>query len=85
MDIIIYKNPDNTVVELFPSPEALEFATIEQIAQKDVPSGLEYKIIDQSTLPDNEFRNAWEWDYSDNDGVGGESNEFPQEVLDGIS
>jgi hypothetical protein len=85
MDIIVYRNSDNSVVELIPSPEALSFATIQQIAEKDVPAGLEYKIVDNSTLPqDSEFRNAWEWNYESADGVGGESDQFPEEVLNGI-
>ena len=45
---------------------------IEETALKDVPSGVKYKIIDASDLPsDRDFRNAWEFDFSENfDGVG---------------
>jgi len=36
--------------------------TIEQIAAKDVPFGVPFKIIDASTIPaDRTFRNAWEY------------------------
>ena len=36
--------------------------SIEQIADKDVPAGAPYKIIDASDIPtDCTFRNAWEY------------------------
>ena len=35
MKRIIYKNQDNSVAILIPSSEALSFATIEQIAEKE--------------------------------------------------
>ena len=46
--------------------------SVEETALKDVPSGVKYKIIDSSDLPpDRDFRNAWEYDFSENfDGVG---------------
>ena len=46
--------------------------SLEATALKDVPSGVKYKIIDESDLPlDRDFRNAWEFDFStDFDGVG---------------
>ena len=46
--------------------------SLEETALKDVPSGVKYKIIDASDLPsDREFRNAWEYDFTDSfDGVG---------------
>jgi hypothetical protein len=40
MKRIIYKNTDNSVSIIVPAPEALKFMTIEQIAVKDVPTGL---------------------------------------------
>lgn len=47
--------------------------SIEQIAKKDVPQGLPYLIVDVSVIPaDREFRNAWEADFSNPDGFGGE-------------
>ena len=72
MKRIIYKNQDNSVSILIPTQEALNFATIEQIAKKDVPSGLSYKIVDESEIPsDRTFRNAWELDdTAEPDGVG---------------
>lgn len=41
---IIFKNNDNSVGILIPTQEALSFATIEQIAEKDVPAPYEYAI-----------------------------------------
>ena len=46
--------------------------SLEETALKDVPSGVKYKLIDASDLPqERDFRNAWEFDFStDFDGVG---------------
>lgn len=81
--IIIYKNTDNTVSVLIPTQEALSFATIEQIAEKDVPFQLPYKIVDETDIPtDRTYRDMWEWDNTIiPDGFGGESNEFDTELL----
>jgi len=81
---IIYKNADDTIAILIPTPEALVFATIEQIAEKDVPFGLPYWIVDASVIPtDRTARNQWRLDgtQGEPDGYGGESNEFPGGVL----
>ena len=57
---IIYKNPDNTVSVIIPSPKCE--LTIEEIAAKDVPEGLEFKVVEDSEVPsDRSFRNAWRW------------------------
>ena len=59
---IIYPNLEGGVCVIIPTPEALQTMTIEEIATKDVPQGIEYKIIDVSELPqDRTFRNAWEY------------------------
>lgn len=80
---IIYKNMDGSVGVLIPTQEALSFATIEQIAEKDVPKDLPYKIVSVDDIPtDRTFRDAWEWDDTiEPDGFGGESNEFDAELL----
>ena len=69
---IIYKNPDNTVSIIVPSPNALQFMSIEDIAKKDVPTGLKYKIVNVSEISsDRTFRNAWTVDEAElTDGVG---------------
>jgi hypothetical protein len=70
MKRIIYQNDDNSISILTPAPECL--LTVEEIAQKDVPTGSKYKIVDVSEIPsDRTFRNAWEIDESElTDGVG---------------
>ena len=67
---IIYKPPENTVVVLIPSSEWT--GTMEELAQKDVPTGLKYKIVEDDVIPtDRTFRNAWEVDEAElTDGVG---------------
>ena len=58
---IIFKNPDNSVSVITPSPEALNLYGIEAIARKDVPAGLPYVIVDTREIPsDRTFRAAWE-------------------------
>jgi hypothetical protein len=78
MKLIIYPNDNGGVVVLTPTFECLQTRTIEEIAAKDVPAGVPYKIINASDLPaDRTFRNAWEAQIDTPDGVGAESNEFP--------
>ena len=78
---IIYQNNDGGIVILTPAPECLQSHTIEEIAAKDVPAGKPYKIVSVDDIPsDRTFRNAWTVNEADlTDGVGAESNEFPQE------
>ena len=67
---IIYKTPENTVSVVVPSPHSS--GTMEELAQKDVPTGLKYKIVEDSVIPsDRSFRDAWEVDEAElTDGVG---------------
>ena len=69
---IIYKNENGGVSILHPTDEALSFMTIDEIALKDVPTGLPYKIVDDSEIPtDRTFRDAWTVDEASlTDGVG---------------
>lgn len=53
---IIYEDSEGTK-QIIPSPHYK--GTIEELAIKRVPKGLDYKIIDESELPDRTFRNAW--------------------------
>ena len=64
---IIYKT-DEGIAVITPTGEL----SLEETALKDVPSGIKYKIINASDLPqDRDFRNAWEFDFTtDFDGVG---------------
>lgn len=62
---IIYKNENGGVSILHPTDEALSFMSIDEIAKKDVPTGLPYKIVEDSEIPiDRTFRDAWELDES---------------------
>ena len=70
MKRIIYPNGNGGIAVLIPALDC--GLTLEQIAKKDVPTGLPYKIIDTADVPsDRTFRNAWEADFSTFDGVGG--------------
>jgi hypothetical protein len=75
---IVYIEKDGGLAVLIPAPECLESYTIDQIAQKDVPEGFPYKIVDVSDLPaDRTFRNAWEIDPTElTDGVGASHSTF---------
>ncbi len=56
--VIIYQTDEGGVAVIVPA--ASTGMTTEQIAQKDVPTGKPYKIVDDSTLPaDRTFREAW--------------------------
>lgn len=67
---IIYKNTDGGVSVVIPTPDS--GLTIEEIAAKDVPTGLPYKIVDVSDIPtDRTARDLWDVDEADlTDGVG---------------
>ena len=67
---IIFKTEENTVTVIHPVPEWS--GTMEELAQKDVPTGLKYKIVEDSVISsDRSFRNAWEVDEAElTDGVG---------------
>jgi hypothetical protein len=63
---IIYPTDDGVAV-LIPTGEL----AIEEVCRKDVPAGKPYKIVDVADIPsDRTFRNAWEADFTNPDGVG---------------
>ena len=78
MNRIIYKTDEGGVAVIIPTENALAEHTIQEIAEKDVPSGKPYKIISVDDIPsDRTFRNAWEVDEADlDDGIGSEHNMF---------
>lgn len=62
---IIYKNENGGVSILHPTDEALSFMTIDEIALKDVPTGLAFTIVNDSEIPtDRAYREAWVVDSS---------------------
>lgn len=76
---ILYKQADGTLCVIIPAPKCLETGkTVEEIAAKDVPSGLAYKIVDVDQVPtDRTFRNAWTIaDGELTDGIGAEHDMF---------
>ena len=66
---IIYKNTDGTIGIIIPCDDSL---SVDEVARKDVPTGLSYKIVNVSEISsDRTFRNAWTIDDSELiDGVG---------------
>jgi len=66
---IIYKNTDGIINIILPIDSSL---TVEEIARKDVPTGLSYKIVNVSEIPsERTFRDAWTIDDAElTDGVG---------------
>jgi hypothetical protein len=78
--VIIYKNADRVAV-VIPTGEALAKHGIQAIAIKDVPAGKRFKIVNVSDLPLHLPQEVWDVSDADlTDGVGGESNQFPEVV-----
>jgi hypothetical protein len=64
---IIYSSDDGGVAIIIPTGD-IEIA---EVARKDVPAGVAYKIVDVADIPsDRTFRNAWEVDFTNPDGYG---------------
>jgi hypothetical protein len=69
---IVYKNESGGVSIISPTQEELKHMTIEEIALKDVPTGLAFAIVGDSEIPtDRAYREAWVVDGSLlTDGIG---------------
>lgn len=54
MQVIVYGNGEGGLTVVTPTPDALRFFSIDDIAVKDVPAGVEYWTIDSggATLAD---------------------------------
>lgn len=60
MQRIVFKNLDGSVGIVIPTAEMLHNMSIEQIAFKDVPEGLGWRITNTGNIPsDRTFREAW--------------------------
>ena len=66
MTMIIYNDPETGIlVEMFPclhetNPATDKPFTVQEIADKDVPDGVSYSIVEDSSVPtDLSFRDAW--------------------------
>lgn len=69
--VIVYKQDSGIIAVVHPAAEALASMTLQQIAEKDVPTGKPYKIIDTADLPVRSTRDSWTVDDADlTDGVG---------------
>ena len=69
---IIYETEDGFLAVITPAPNFVAIHGVEEVARKDVPAGVPYKIVDVSDFPEDagEFRAAWTADFSTSDGVG---------------
>ena len=64
---IIFQNDDGGIAIIFPVVSDL---TVDEIAEKGVPEGVDYRIIDIALIPeDRSTRDAWEFDFSSPDSV----------------
>lgn len=67
--VIIFPNEEGWLSVGYPSNEC--GLSVEEIAQKDVPAGKPYYIVNEDQLPqDHTFFNAWEANFSNPDGYG---------------
>ena len=77
MQVILYQNDKNGVSVLIPAPEVLKTHSIFDVAVKDVPPNIPFRIADTNELPDFSTIDSWTIDIKDlNHGIGGVSNEF---------
>jgi len=68
--VIIFDNPAEGQLALMWKSAKCSL-TYEEVAKKDVPKGLKYKIVNESDLPsDLSFIDAWEDDFTDVTDVG---------------
>jgi len=88
MQVIVFLDATGTVCLSYPTEEALQRFSVNQIALAAVPQGRPFKIVDISELPldgtvnemgvpniDRSFRDSWTVDEADlTDGVGAEWN-----------
>ena len=67
MTKILFQNDEGGLSVIHPTGKL----PIEEVAQKDVPAGTPYLIVEDDAVPsDRSFRNAWEADFSNPDGYG---------------
>ncbi|MFN8993304.1 MAG: hypothetical protein ACK5X3_06530 [Pseudomonadota bacterium] len=69
MQAIIYPNGQGGIAVIIPAPDC--GIPLEEIARKDVPAGVAFRIIPTSAIPqDRTYRDAWTADFSAPDGYG---------------
>jgi len=81
--VILYNLDNGAPAVVYPTPQCLLEHTIQEIALKDVPAGKPFKIVDVADLPLEYPQEAWVIDDVDlDDGVGADSNEFPNQEVE---
>lgn len=85
MQAIIYPNNQGGIAVIMPVPDCE--IPVEEIARKDVPAGVPYRIIDAADIPeDRTFRNAWTANFDQPDGYGiGADAWFAEQAKEGPS
>lgn len=67
---IIWQRPGGGLSVKTPSKKYTTTDDLIRIANRDIPKGIKYKIIEDTDLPsDRDFRDAWEGDFSSPDGT----------------
>lgn len=67
---IIFPNGSGGIAIIHPTGEI----PLEQVAVKDVPSGVPYLLVEDEDIPsDRTYREAWEADFNNPDGYGGQA------------
>jgi hypothetical protein len=69
MQRIVFPNPAGGISIILPVQNS--GIALHEIARKDVPSGVPFRILQASDIPsDRTYRDAWTLDFSDPDGYG---------------
>lgn len=73
MQVIVYRQDGGLMAVVYPTPEALELMGIHAIAQKDVPSGRRFKLMNLEDIPQERgARLSWTIPEDElTDGIGG--------------
>lgn len=66
MQVIIFRQADDTVAVMFPTPEFAD--RMQELGEKDVPTGMPWRIIDDADLP-TEPQSSWVWTESGSLGI----------------
>jgi len=77
--MIIYKNPDDSIVMTFPARQFVDVYGEFSVATRITPKGLPFWLVEDSTIPqDMTFSEAWEVpaSFGDPDGYGSASSSF---------
>lgn len=59
MQVIIYQQDNGLIAVVVPAPEFED--QIEAVAEKDVPAGKSWRIVDDSFLPSRDDHDRWIW------------------------